>query len=168
MTITAICNLVPDSRTTRGSAWHAIATVNDVTYSATSRSSAVAALCRELVAGGVPDGSMAVTFNGVAGEMIVRSIHKFAGTTLTEGDGPIHRTAWRPFESARLAAAGSRYMGEVEPAAIPGPCGHNVSAPAPPLSVTCEGCGQPFTPRRSDAKTCGPACRKRVSRRLAA
>ena len=69
MTVAATCNLVPDSRTARGSAGHATATINGVTYGATSQSSAVAALCRELVADSVPDGAMTVTFDGVAGRM---------------------------------------------------------------------------------------------------
>lgn len=29
---------------------------------------------------------------------------------------------------------------------------------------TCEGCGKPFRLKRADARTCSPACRKRVSR----
>lgn len=28
---------------------------------------------------------------------------------------------------------------------------------------TCKVCGEPFTSRRSDAKTCSPKCRKRLS-----
>ena len=96
MTITATVKQVLNSRTTRGSAWLATATIDGVTYSAKSRSSAVAALCRELVAGGVPDGPIQITFDGVAGRMTVRSIHKFAGTTTTEGDAPIHRVKWHP------------------------------------------------------------------------
>jgi hypothetical protein len=58
MTIIATCDRILDSRTARGSAWRAIATINGVTYEAKSRSSAVGALCRELVAGGVPEGAM--------------------------------------------------------------------------------------------------------------
>jgi hypothetical protein len=98
--IDAICAMVPDSRSGRGSAWHAVAVVDGVTYEAASRSSAVAALCRELVAGGVPDGPIQITFDGVAGEMTVRSIHKFAGTTLSEGDASIRRVKWSPYQGA--------------------------------------------------------------------
>jgi hypothetical protein len=172
MIITATCSEVPDSRTTaRGSAWRAIAIVDGVAYSATSRSSAVGALCRELVASGVPDGAMQVTFDGVRGQMTIRSIHKFAGTTLSEGDASIRRVPWRPYQSpqnTRPLASGEAGMGLAMPAALPDPRTEHASVGASPLSVTCEGCGQAFTPKRSDARTCGAACRKRVSRRLAA
>jgi hypothetical protein len=32
----------------------------------------------------------------------------------------------------------------------------------------CEGCGREFRPRRSDARTCSPACQKRAARRRSA
>jgi predicted nucleic acid-binding Zn ribbon protein len=34
-----------------------------------------------------------------------------------------------------------------------------------PHVVTCEVCGQEFTPKRSDARTCSPACRQRAYRK---
>jgi hypothetical protein len=103
LTVTVTCNKVPDSRTTRGSAWLAIAVVGGVTYEATSRSSAIGALCRELVAGGVPDGSMTVTFDNIAGVMTIASIYRFAGTTLAEGDAPIRRVKWNPYRGPQNA-----------------------------------------------------------------
>ena len=124
MAITATCDQVPDSRTNRGSAWRAIAIVDGVAYSATSRSSAVGALCRELVAGGVPDDAIQITFDGVAGEMRIKSIYRFSGTTLAEGDAPIHRVKWRPYQgpqNAEPVAAGEAGMGLAMPAALPGP-----------------------------------------------
>jgi len=171
MTITATCDQVPDSRTARGSAWRAIAIVDGVAYSATSRSSAVGALCRELVAGGVPDDAMQVTFDGGAGEMRIKSIYRFSGTTLAEGDAPsTGRSGARirgPRMRSRLRLARQEWGWLCRPH-FPDPRTEHASVGASPLSVTCEGCGQPFAPKRSDARTCGPACRKRVSRRLAA
>ncbi len=37
-----------------------------------------------------------------------------------------------------------------------------------PRTVACEVCGESFHPKRRDAKTCGPACRQRLRRALAA
>jgi hypothetical protein len=34
-----------------------------------------------------------------------------------------------------------------------------------PHNITCEGCGSEFTSKRSDAKTCSPACRQKVYRK---
>lgn len=34
----------------------------------------------------------------------------------------------------------------------------------PPLARTCPGCGEWFTPRRDDQRTCSPRCRQRVHR----
>jgi hypothetical protein len=39
--------------------------------------------------------------------------------------------------------------------------------PAEPHNITCEVCGTEFTARRSDARTCSPACRQRAYRKRA-
>jgi hypothetical protein len=173
MAVTATCNLVPDSRTTRGSAWLATATINGVTYKAKSRSSAVAALCREFVAGGVPDGSMTVTFDGVAGQMTIRSIHKFAGTTLSEGDASIHRVKWSPYQGPQnaepVAPAEAGMALSSSPVHREG-SEEYASVEANPLSVTdrvCESCGEVFMPQRSTARFCSTKCRMAAHRRAA-
>ena len=101
--------------------------------------------------------------------MTIRSIHKFAGTTLSEGDASIRRVPWHPYQgpqNTQPLGAGEVVTQETGLAAITVLPEEYAPVGAPPLSVTS--CGQPFTPKRSDAKTCGAVCRKRMSRRLAA
>jgi hypothetical protein len=167
--IDAACAMVPDSCSGRGSAWHAVAVVDGVTYEAKSRSSVVAALCRELVARGVIDGPMQITFDGVAGVMTIRSIYKFAGTATTEGDGPIHRVKWHPhfaFSPAVPAARDEAGMGSTVSPVHREPPEERVAAAAPELSVTrvCKVCGGPVISKRTDATLCGPACKQKAYR----
>jgi hypothetical protein len=170
--IDAACAMVPDSCSGRGSAWHAVAAVGGVTYEAKSRSSVLAALCRELVAAGIPDGPMQITFDAVAGHMTIRSIHKFAGTTLSEGDAPIRRVKWNPPFAFSPAFPGARDETGVGSAVLPahrGPTEEYASVEALELSVTalCDGCGAVFVPKRSDAKFCSGRCRVASHRRAA-
>jgi hypothetical protein len=172
MTIIATCDRILDSRTARGSAWRAIATINGVTYEAKSRSSAVGALCRELVAGGVTDGPMTVAFDGVAGQMAVRSIHRFAGTTTSESDVPIHRAKWHPYQGPQATqplVPGARGIGgSWSPVHAEGSDNRGPAARLD-LSVSrpCDGCGAVFMPKRSDAKFCSGRCRVAAHRRAA-
>jgi hypothetical protein len=131
LTITSTCRQAPDSRSTRGSAWRATVTIDGVTYEAKSRSSVVAALCRELVAAGVPDGPMTVTFDGVPGRMTIRSIHKFAGTALTEGDGPIRRVKWHPLFAFSPAVPAARDEAGMGSTVSPGSPRRNASLQRP-------------------------------------
>jgi hypothetical protein len=169
--VDAVCALVMGSCTGRGSAWLATATIDGVTYSAKSRSCAVAALCRELVAGGVIDGPMTVTFDGVAGQMTIRSIYKFAGTTTTEGDAPLHRVKWHLYQGPQNAQPRDRdeaRMAEEEAPVLREGSDNHASVEAPPLSVTdrvCAGCGEVFAPQRSTARFCSTRCRMAVHRR---
>jgi hypothetical protein len=142
--------------------------IGSIPYSATSRSSAVGALCRELVAGDVPDDELLVTFDNLAGFMFYRSFHATAGTTTTEGDAPIHRVKWAPYlgpqNAQRVVAYETEAASSVPPAYRGGSEG-NASVEAPPLSVTCECCGEAFTPHRSTARFCSTRCRMTAHRK---
>jgi hypothetical protein len=87
--------VVPDSRTARGSAWIATATVNSRTYDARSRSGAPFALARILVATGIEDQSVRVTRTGAAGGITYRSLHRMAELTVAESSTqPVRLTKW--------------------------------------------------------------------------
>jgi hypothetical protein len=125
-------------------------------YGSTSRHGAPNALARVLVEAGIADDTVEVRYAGVAGCMSYRSLHAIARFTYSEGNTPLRRVPYV-----------AREAGSWEPTAgvLPEPSPASDAVAAPQLSVTCEGCDQSFTPKRSDARTCGPACRKRISRR---
>jgi hypothetical protein len=68
-------------------------------------------------------------------------------------------------DQPELEAAVIRRPQVVEPQTLKPP----EPAPEPkpvPVGRTCQQCGQPFPAKRSDARFCSPACRKRASRDL--
>ena len=81
----------------------ASATLDDVTYRESSRSSCVAKLARALVAAGIPDQSWhAVSPNGTVA-LRGRSLHGVAKTTITESD----RVDWSAGHGIRTPAVAS-------------------------------------------------------------
>jgi hypothetical protein len=87
--------IVPDSRTTRGSAWLATTTIDGRVYDARSRSGAPFALARILVATGIEDQSVSVTRTGAAGDITYRSLHRMAELTIAESSTqPVRLTKW--------------------------------------------------------------------------
>jgi hypothetical protein len=95
MMLTINQTIVPDSRTTRGSAWLATATIDGRVYDARSRSGAPFALARILVAAGIPDQSVRVTRTGAAGDITYRSLHRMAELTIAESSTqPVRLTKW--------------------------------------------------------------------------
>jgi hypothetical protein len=69
-------------------------------------------------------------------------------------------------DEPELEAAVMRRPQVVEPVQTLNPP-EPASKPKPvPVGRTCQQCGQPFPAKRSDARFCSPACRKRASRDL--
>jgi hypothetical protein len=157
--------IIAGSCTGTGSAWEAVAVVDGVPFAARSRHGSTAALARQLIDGGVPaDQPVRITFDGLAGHMTFRSLGALAGWTWTEGAGPLRRVPWQPRDFDRPSVGGEAGDTGEDVAATPGPGAGNDASAAPPVSVTtCAGCGEPLT-TRAGAKTCSPACRKRLSR----
>lgn len=86
-------------RTNRGCPWVATCESAGTSYTARSRSGAPYALARILVAAGIPDQSMALVSQGIAGETRFRSIQQMAGYTIAESaTHPVHIARWRPYE----------------------------------------------------------------------
>jgi hypothetical protein len=147
------CALVPNSCAGTGSAY--VATFGS--HSATSRHGAPAALARQLVEAGIPDGPVTITYDGLAGCLRYRSLHALAGFTYSEGNSPLRRV---PFVAREAGMWGS------PPAGTPIPQAANDAVEAPRLSVTrsCEVCGSPVTAKRTDATLCSPACKQKAYR----
>jgi hypothetical protein len=161
-------SLVPDSRTASGgSAWDASATVAGQMFSARSRHGASHALARVLGAAGVSDQPLIIREAGLRGHLTVRSLHANAGRTVVEGDRPLRQTKWQPRPIEILPRPAASAVSRCEEAVSPVSLGVPAEIHVPEVSrvsVTCRGCGQLFTPKRADARTCGPTCRKRASR----
>jgi hypothetical protein len=75
---------------------------------------------------------MQITFDGVAGEMRIKSIYRFSGTTTTEGDVPIRRVKYVAYhgpQNAQPAAWGGKHVSDEPPPLITAPPEEN-GAPA--------------------------------------
>ena len=98
MQSTAVMTLVPGTRAAeRGSLWSASCDWNGRTFEARSRSGAAYALCRLLVAAGIPDQPLQV-FNAKGQiELTITSIHIAAGRRIVEGSRtPIANVPYAP------------------------------------------------------------------------
>jgi hypothetical protein len=159
---------VEGSRTSKGIAWEATATLTGRSYSARSRHGAPNALARELVATSIPDSPVTVRYAGTAGCMTWRSLHRMAGCTYSEGNAPLHRTRWveHPGISINGAASGDAVIeGTTSALRLPTPT-ENGAVGAP--QFICDNCRQPFTAKRINARLCSTRCRKQASRKAAA
>jgi hypothetical protein len=86
--------------------WLAECDVDGRRFTARSRQGAVYELARTLVAAGIEDRPLCVTFARVAGEMTWGSFAAAARSTLTEGAAtPLRRRGWRNFD-AKLGRMG--------------------------------------------------------------
>jgi hypothetical protein len=100
----AAVEIVPNSRTPKkGSAWRATCEWQGRRFEAVSRNGASHALCRELVAAGVPDKPLQVFDQDGKLRFVIRSIHEAAGRTYLEtSNEPMRRVRHK----ARPAIAG--------------------------------------------------------------
>jgi hypothetical protein len=94
------CRPLEDTRTpNRPCQWLAECEIDGRYFVARSRHGAVYELARVLVAAGVEDRPLRVTFAGLAGYMTWPSFVKAARWTLTEGVAtPLRRTPWKRFQ----------------------------------------------------------------------
>jgi hypothetical protein len=105
--------------------------------------------------------------------MTIASIHRFAGTTLSEGDASIRRVPWHPYQgpqNAEPAAPAEAGIRESQSPVLWEPSLGERASIAAELSVTaiCAGCGTSFVPKRSDARFCSGRCRVAAHRKTAA
>jgi hypothetical protein len=89
-------------------AWIEETTINGRNFTARSRYGATNELARQLVAAGVPDGSMSVYTASLRGFAIIRSFYRAAQWTYEEtATVPLHRVPYARVEAARERARGA-------------------------------------------------------------
>jgi hypothetical protein len=158
---------LPETRTPENSCtWVASAEIDGIVYLARSRRGAAHELARALAAAGLPDQSVRVEHDGLAGYMSYRSLHRMAGGTYVEGRSTVLARA-RYREDERFAASA---QGAAQAVALPGnavPEGSK-NALQQPADIAgrpagqphfCAHCAEPFIPSRSWALHCSPRCR---------
>lgn len=95
-------HIVPDEATRtkeRTCEYVASAEINGRTYHARSRYSAANEMARVLMAEGIRDSRVRVTYDRLAGYTEYPSLHAMSRYTYSEGrTSPVHRIVWRDFE----------------------------------------------------------------------
>ena len=104
-----------------GSVWLAECEVGGRRFEARSRHGAANALARELVASGMPDRSLDVHFEGLAGFLHWGSITAAAKRTYTEGNRPLQCIRWVAPQDAVQAIRAAPKQGVKGPPATPVP-----------------------------------------------
>jgi hypothetical protein len=144
--ISITCRPLPQTYTTTGCLYVAEATIDGMTYSARSRHGAPNALARHLLAKGITDQGAVITYEGVAGGLYYRSLHAMARWTFTEGNFPLSRVRWQPRQNAFSAETSDQGDERAIPKVSQVPPKTQAVLEASKISVTCQGCGRPFTP----------------------
>ena len=153
-------------------AWVAETMVEGRVNVARSRHGAPNELARQLVAAGLADRPMVISYRGLAGTMTWRSFHAAATWTYSEGDQPLRRVRYKERPEGLFLGSGSGQKCVSSPAVdvveAPPPDGHETEAPARAAETRrCDGCDGDFLPARPWSRFCSPACRLRAHRRLA-
>jgi hypothetical protein len=157
--------------------WIAEATVDGHQFRARSRHGAPNALARQLLAAGLADRPMVISYRGLAGAMTYRSFHAAAKWTYTEGAStPIKKVSyreWKPgapiltecpetVEGEGQERGGALFDGSLEPggSVTPKTGDRTPDSEQRPCAI----CGRLFRPWRPQATHCSGACRQKAYR----
>jgi hypothetical protein len=190
-TIAVFCRPLEETRTPSNSCnWLAECQIGGEHFEARSRVGAPNDLARVLVAAGVPDAPMVVSFEGLCGTTTYRSFHEAAKWTYSEGPAtPLRRVPFKAFDACalprrskgrfrQLRQAQNRGV-KTEPVPLEGSAtltsfskalsseigiGQKVAGTAEFRVTRCGGCASEFRPRRLGMTFCSGACRQRAYR----
>jgi hypothetical protein len=164
--ITVTCWPDATTRTPNSSClWIAEATVDGHVYVARSRHGAPNELARRLIAVGIAERPMVISYRGRARSIIYCSFQAAATWTFSEGDQPLRRVRYKEQPEGLFLRSGD---GEN---AFHRAQDDLVVTPEPdPLKTgrrKCVSCDGDFLPARPWSRFCSPGCRLRAHRRLA-
>jgi hypothetical protein len=189
--IAVFCRPLEETRTPSNSCyWLAECELAGQHFEARSRVGAPNELARVLVAAGVPDAPMVVSYEGLRGTTTCRSFHEAAKWTYSESPAtPLRRVRFRELDAGALprrSEGGFPLLREAQNRGVktepilregsatftpfskaPSPesrIGQKVAETAEFRVTRCEGCGSEFRPRRLGMTFCSGACRQKAYR----